>query len=90
MSVHLFCGSERNLSVLRMNNLRSKRFQSSYCAKVRAEAKKKVEGGGGGETLATQAKERKIIKLEIQLSLCIVFHVFLLYQKCKKHRKRLL
>ena len=30
-------------------SLRSKRFQSSYCAKVRAEAKKKVEGGGGGE-----------------------------------------
>ena len=27
-------------------SLRSKRFQSSYCAKVRAEAKKKVEGGG--------------------------------------------
>ena len=30
-------------------SLRSKRFQPSYCAKVRAEAKKKVEGGGGGE-----------------------------------------
>ena len=31
-------------------SLRSKRFQSSYCANVRAEAKKKkVEGGGGGE-----------------------------------------
>ena len=30
-------------------SLRSKRFQSSYCAKVRAGAKKKVEGGGGGE-----------------------------------------
>ena len=31
-------------------SLRSKRFQSSYCAKVRAEAtKKKVEEGGGGE-----------------------------------------
>ena len=28
---------------------RSKRFQSSYCAKVRAGAKKTVEGGGGGE-----------------------------------------
>ena len=35
-------------------SLRSKRFQSSYCGKVRAEAKKKkkVEGGGGEETLA--------------------------------------
>ena len=33
-----------------VNSLRSKRFQSSYCAKVRAGAKKKkVEGGGGGE-----------------------------------------
>ena len=32
------------------SSLRSKRFPSSYCAKVRAEAKKKkVEGGGGGE-----------------------------------------
>ena len=30
-------------------SLRSKRFQSSYWAKVRAGAKKKVEGGGGGE-----------------------------------------
>ena len=30
-------------------SLRSKRFQSSYCTKVRAEAKKKVEGGGGEE-----------------------------------------
>ena len=31
------------------HSLRSKRFKSSYCAKVRAEAKKKVEGGGAGE-----------------------------------------
>ena len=30
-------------------SLRSKRFQSSYSAKVRAWAKKKMEGGGGGE-----------------------------------------
>ena len=30
-------------------SLRSKLFQSSYCAEVRAEAKKKVEGGGEGE-----------------------------------------
>ena len=28
-------------------SLRSKRFQSSYCAKVGARAKKKMEGGGG-------------------------------------------
>ena len=34
------------------SSLRSKRFQSSYCAKVRAEAKKKVEGGGLGLGLA--------------------------------------
>ena len=33
-----------------VGSLRSKRFQSSYCAKVRARAKnKKVEEGGGGE-----------------------------------------
>ena len=31
-------------------SLRSKRFQSSYCAKVRA-GEKKVEGGGGGEKI---------------------------------------
>ena len=30
-------------------SLHSKRFQSSYCAKVRAGAKKKMEGRGGGE-----------------------------------------
>ena len=36
--------SPRNQSA----SLRSKRFQSTYSAKVRAEAKKKVEGGGGG------------------------------------------
>ena len=37
-------------SIKWLYSLRSKRFQSSYCAKVRAEAKKKkVEGGGGGE-----------------------------------------
>ena len=36
-------------TVLILVSLRSKRFQSSYRAKVRAEAKKKVEGGGGEE-----------------------------------------
>ena len=30
------------------NSLRSKRFQSSYCAKVRAEAKKRLKGEGEG------------------------------------------
>ena len=30
-------------------SLRSKRFQSSYCAKGRAEAKKRLKGGRGGE-----------------------------------------
>ena len=29
-------------------SLRSKRFQSSYCAKVRAEAKKRLKGEGKG------------------------------------------
>ena len=54
-----------------LNSLRSKRFQSSYCAKVRAEAKKRLKGEGESfmffcscpsfldepreETLATQA-----------------------------------
>ena len=36
-----------NVRYMGTHSLRSKRFQSSYCAKVRAEAKKKVEGGGG-------------------------------------------
>ena len=37
-----------------VNSLRSKRFQSSYCAKVRARAKKggRGKGRGGEETLA--------------------------------------
>ena len=30
-------------------SLRSKRFQSSYCAKVRAEAKKRLKGEGEGK-----------------------------------------
>ena len=38
-----------------VTSLRSKRFQSSYCAKVRAEAIKKKVEGGNAETLATQA-----------------------------------
>ena len=43
-------GYHRKFYFISFLSLRSKRFQSSYCAKVRAEAKKKVEGGGGGET----------------------------------------
>ena len=35
--------------LLSHSSLRSKCFQSSYCAKVRVGAKKKVEGGGGRE-----------------------------------------
>ena len=31
------------------DSLRSKRFQSRYCAKVRAEAKKRLKGEGEGE-----------------------------------------
>ena len=30
-------------------SVRSKRFQSSYCAKVKSGSKKEVEGGGGGD-----------------------------------------
>ena len=38
---------------MRNASLRSKRFQSSYCAKVRAEAKnKKVLGGGEKRTVS--------------------------------------
>ena len=38
---------------MRNTSLRSKRFQSSYRAKIRAEAKKKGgRGSGGEETLA--------------------------------------
>ena len=41
----------RKTRVAAAGSLRSKRFQSGYCAKVRVEAKKKkkVEEGGGGE-----------------------------------------
>ena len=38
--------SRRDLTFLKSNSLRSKRFQSSYCAKVGARPKK-MEGGGG-------------------------------------------
>ena len=61
MSVHLFCGSERNLSVLRMNSLRSKRFQSSYCAKVRAEAKIRLKEEGEGKRLLRRLKNEKLL-----------------------------
>ena len=61
MSVHLFCGSERNLSVLRMNSLRSKRFLSSYCAKVRAEAKKRLKEEGEGKRLLRRLKNEKLL-----------------------------
>ena len=60
---------------------RSKRFQSSYCAKVKSGSKKKVEGGGGfffcscpsfldeprEETLATQAT-RKLVFVTLDLN----------------------
>ena len=40
-------------------SLRNKRFQSSYCAKVRAEAKKRLKGEGRGEeeTLARKPQD---------------------------------
>ena len=51
------------------SSLRSKRFQSSYCAKVRAEAKKKVFCSCPSflnepreETLATQANDSEPIR----------------------------
>ena len=39
--------SRRDLTSLKSNSLRSKRFQSSYCAKVGARPKKNGRGGGG-------------------------------------------
>ena len=39
--------SRRDLTFLKSNSLRSKRFQSSYCAKVGARPKKKWKRGGG-------------------------------------------
>ena len=41
-----YCQSCSTIVSCSVSSLRSKRFQSSYCAKVRVEAKKKVEGGG--------------------------------------------
>ena len=43
------------------DSLRSERFQSSYCASVRARAKKKkVEGGGGEEKRREEEKRRSV------------------------------
>ena len=42
--------SRRDLTFLKSNTLRSKRFKSSYCAKVGARPKKNGRGGGGGES----------------------------------------
>ena len=39
---------ERIKGLLLYTSLRSKRFQTSYCAKVRAEAKKRLKGEGEG------------------------------------------
>ena len=44
--------SRRDLTFLKSNTLRSKRFKSSYCAKVGARPKK-MEGVGGGEVIPT-------------------------------------
>ena len=38
--------SPRDLTFLKSNRMRSKRFQSSYCAKVGGRAKKKWKGEG--------------------------------------------
>ena len=40
--MHGFTSAKDNGDIEHPPSLRSKRFQSSYCAKVRAEAKKKV------------------------------------------------
>ena len=61
-------------------SLRSKRFQSSYCAKVRAEAKKKVLSSQRSrrtraETLATQAS----IKSLVQPCCCCCFCLFIYF-----------
>ena len=52
--------SRRDLTFLKSNSLRSKRFQSSYCAKVGARPKKNGRGGGGKiiRTLTTFSAER--------------------------------
>ena len=48
-------------------SLRNKRFQSSYCAKVRAEAKKRLKGEGRGEeeTLARKPHDSGKTPLDI-------------------------
>ena len=45
--------SRRDLTFLKSNILRSKRFKSSYCAKVGARPKKNGRGGGGGGVIPT-------------------------------------
>ena len=42
-------------------SLRSKRFQSSYCAKVRAEAKKRLKEEGEGKRLLRRLKNEKLL-----------------------------
>ena len=45
--------SRRDLTFLKSNSLRRKRFQSSYCAKVGARPKKNLRGGGGRKVIPT-------------------------------------
>ena len=47
--VEIVCNQQGENGFKLSSSLRSKRFQSSYSAKVRAGAKKKMEGGGGVE-----------------------------------------
>ena len=62
--------SRRDLTFLKSNSLRSKRFQSSYCAKVGARPKKKWKGGEVIPTLTTfsanSAREGLLRRLEFQ------------------------
>ena len=66
------------------HSLRSKRFQSSYGAKVRAGAKKRVEGGGGGEERKRlPATVRFICKLTARQNRSITNRLSVDYQICK-------
>ena len=51
-------------------SLRSKRFQSSYCTKVRAGAKKKkVEGGGSRSNFLDELARKHLLRRQSSTSL---------------------
>ena len=53
---------EKELAQRLVTSLRSKRFQSSYCAKVRAEAKKRLKGEGLVPVFLTNLARKRLLR----------------------------